>query len=275
MSVSNEQQKPLSQDENNDWAKKVLPKYIPLMLVFLAGGAWFVYLITPLSRVNSVDIRGNNDLVAQNILDNIPVQKGTSIPDVIFDRDELEKQIIHSHPQIKQATIEVSDYQNVIIHITENRTVAFLSEDNEYRRVLETGEILKTREKHAHGNYPIISSFSEGEELNQLIEELDQLDQPILTLISEIELAPSSANSALLKVYMNSGNIVKVSINDFSDKLNYYPQMEEAVGGVEGVFDLELGAYFTPFSELDPDEWREDGGANDLSEMDDEEATSE
>lgn len=254
--------------------KSLMTKFIPLVTVFIILGCWFVYLISPLSHVKSVDIKGNDDLVAQTILDKSAVKKGESIPDILFDKKTYEDQIKKSHPQIKDAKIKIDHYNEVTILIKEYRTVAFLMEDNEYRRVLETGKILEEKESHSHGNYPIISNFDEGDALNQMIKELDQVDQPILTLISEIELTPSDTNPLLVKVFMNSGNIVKASIPDFAEKMNYFPQMVQAAENRKGVFDLEVGAYFTPFSELNAgeqgSEQLNEEETTDLSSVDDE-----
>ena len=47
---------------------------------------------------------------------------------------------------------------------------------------------------------------------------------------------------------MNDGNQVIGLYSNISRRLNYYPTMLESVKGESGVFNLETGAYFRPFS---------------------------
>ena len=47
---------------------------------------------------------------------------------------------------------------------------------------------------------------------------------------------------------MNDGNQVIGLYSNISRRLNYYPTMMESVKGESGVFNLETGAYFRPFS---------------------------
>ena len=74
---------------------------------------------------------------------------------------------------------------------------------------------------------------------------------------------------------MNDGNQVIGLYDNISKRLNYYPTMVESVEGELGVFNLETGAYFRPFSseykmQKIPDTEDEEGGESDESEAADE-----
>lgn len=255
MTEENSSEMNKDQTSHNQSSRDILIRYIPLLLIFLLIASWLGYLISPLSQVDKIDVKGNDALVTQTILDESPVKVGSSIPEILFNKKKNEKKLTSAHPMIKSAKINIQNYNDIVLKIKEYQTVAYLSSENGYHRVLETGDILTEIEKHSHGNYPIISNFEESEELDLLINELEQLDKPLLTLISEIELDQSQKNSKLVTVYMNSGNIVKASIPNFAKKMHYFPQMVEAVDNQKGLFDLEIGAYFTPFADLEADQW--------------------
>ena len=112
--------------------------------------------------------------------------------------------------------------------------------------------------------------------LNKMFaEELKKIDPPIRESISEVVYTPSDINAKKITIYMNDGNQVIGLYDNISILLNYYPTMVESVEGELGVFNLETGAYFRPFSseykmQKIPDTEDEESGESDESEAADE-----
>lgn len=248
-----------TEDEPKDSQKPEQPmswqalmiRFIPTLVFFLAIALLMLYFLSPFSQVSQIDIQGNHDVFAQNILDQTSIKVGGSIPNIWRNREEFEQEIVEKIEQVKDADIEIQNYNEIVIHIDEFQTVAYLSEGNDYYRILENGVILDEPFDHSQGNQPTLSNFKEGRALDLMIEELEHLDQPILTLISEIEHSETDVNPLMIQVYMNGGNVVRASIPDFAKKMKYYPQMAETVGDQTGIFDLEAGAFFKPSTDQD------------------------
>jgi len=228
---------------------KVLQRYIPIVIVNLILIVVLGYFISPLSEVETVSVEGNEAVYIQQVIDESGIRGGDSVIDTMQNKEALQTEVTNQLPQISETSIELSGFNDVVITVNEFDTVAYITQDGSYLRVLENGDVLDDVYDVSIGNQPVLSNFSEGEALNLMIDELSQLDTPILRLISEIELAENRSNPLFIQVYMNNGNRALASIPTFSEKISYYPQMVQAVEGRQGVFDMEAGVYFIPFAE--------------------------
>jgi cell division protein FtsQ len=227
---------------------KVLQRYIPIVGINLLIILILGYFISPLSKVASVSVEGNNAVYVQQIIDESGVRGGDSVIGTIQEREQIENNVTSQLEQVANTSIEVTGINDIMIQVEEFDTVSYIAQDGSYLRVLENGTVLDDVYDVSIGNQPVLSNFQEGEALNLMIEEISQLDAPILNLISEIELVESRSNPLFIRVFMNNGNRVLSSIPSFSEKIPFYPQMVQAVGGRQGVFDMEAGVYFIPFA---------------------------
>jgi len=226
---------------------KVMQRYIPIVLFNVIIIAIMGYFISPLSKVGTISVEGNQAVYDQQIIDQSGIHGGDSLIETMRKKDVAVSHIVDELPQVSNSTIEVTGFNDIIIQVKEFNTVAYIADDSSYLRVLENGAVLDDVYSVSIGNQPVLTKFEEGEALDQMIKELSKVEMPILNLISEIELITDRTNSLFIRVYMNNGNRVLSSIPTFSEKIPYYPQMVQAVNGKKGVFDMEVGVYFTPF----------------------------
>lgn len=226
---------------------KVMQRYIPIVLFNVIIIAIMGYFISPLSKVGTISVEGNQAVYDQQIIDQSGIHGGDSLIETMRKKDVAVSHIVDELPQVSNSTIEVTGFNDIIIQVKEFNTVAYIADDSSYLRVLENGAVLDDVYSVSIGNQPVLTKFEEGEALDQMIKELSKVEMPILNLISEIELITDRPNSLFIRVYMNNGNRVLSSIPTFSEKIPYYPQMVQAVNGKKGVFDMEVGVYFTPF----------------------------
>ena len=248
-----------SQPEKNSMAfYKVMQRYIPIVIINLLIIIIMSYLISPLSKVDTISVKGNEAVYDQQIIEESGIRSKDSILELMRKKDTISKKIVQNLPQVAESSVDISGLNEVVIQVKEFNTVAYIAQKNSYLRVLENGIVLDEEYNVSIGNQPVLSKFEEGEALDQMIEELSKVDTPILNLISEIELVTDRENSLFIRVYMNNGNRVLSLIPTFSEKIPYYPQMVKAVNGKKGVFDMEAGVYFTPFV----DEETEESGLN-------------
>lgn len=226
---------------------KVLQRYIPILVVNLIFIVIMGYFISPLSKVGAISVEGTQYVYDQTVLDESLVRTGDSVIETARVTDEIAANITNKIPQVSDTHVSISDFNEVKIRVEEFGTVAYIAQEGSYLRVLENGKVLDDVYSISLGNQPVLSNFEEGRALDLIIEELGELEEPILNLISEIELMEHRSNSLFIQVYMNNGNRVLSSIPTLAEKIHYYPQMVAAVAGQKGVFDMEVGVYFIPF----------------------------
>lgn len=233
---------------------KVLQRYIPIVVINVLFIAVLAYLITPLSKVDTISVEGNQAVYDQQIINESGITGGDSLIETWQSFEEVEKKIVDQLPQVSSSTMNVVGMNKIEIHVEEFSTVGYIAQDGSYLRVLENGAVLDDVYTVSIGNQPVLSKFEEGDTLNFMIEELSKLNLPILNLISEIELVETRNNPLFIRVYMNNGNRVLSAIPTFAEKIPYYPQMVQAVEGKKGVFDMEAGVFFIPFTDGESEE---------------------
>lgn len=228
---------------------KVLQRYIPILVVNVLFIFVMAYFISPWSKVGTISVQGNEAVYDQTIIDKSTIQGGDSVIDTLNISDDLAEKITAELPQVEKTTVSLDSLNHIVIEVEEFDTVAYIANEGSYLRVLENGAVLDDMYSVSLGNQPVLSNFEEGKALDLMIEELSQLDEPILNLISEIELLTDRTNPLFIQVFMNNGNRVLSSIPTFAEKIPYYPKMVAAVSGQKGIFDMEVGVYFTPFAD--------------------------
>lgn len=233
---------------------KLLQRYVFIVFIQLIFILFSGYLLSPFSKVDTISVEGNQDVYVQEIIEESGLHPGDSVLKSKVKFEEIEKNITKQLPQVSNSTITMDGLNKIVIKVKEFSTVAYIAEDESYLRVLENGTVLDNLYMISIGNQLVLSKFEEGEALNLMIKELKKVDEPILNLISEIELTQTETNPYYIEVYMNNGNRILSNIPDFSEKLPYYPQMVQAVEGKKGVFDMEAGIYFIPFVDGESEE---------------------
>ncbi|MBF0845869.1 hypothetical protein IR145_00025, partial [Streptococcus danieliae] len=74
----------------------------------------------------------------------------------------------------------------------------------------------------------VLENFSSHPlEKNEILKSLSEVDSNVLHKISEISF--DEQNNKIANIYMRDGQRVKVSLVNFSSKLNYYNQIEKFI----------------------------------------------
>lgn len=240
---------------------KLYLRYIFIVFIHVSFILICGYLISPLSKVGTISVQGNQYVYVQEIIDESGISIGESLIKTKQKFTAIENNITSQLPQISSVNLKIEEMNKIIIQVKEFKTVAYIAEEESYLRVLENGRVLDNLYTISIGNQLVLSKFKEGEALNLMIEELKKVEDPILNLISEIELTKTEKNPLFVQVYMNNGNRLLLNIPEFSEKTPYYPKLVQAVEGRKGVFDMEAGVYFTPFIDSESDELEIDESA--------------
>ncbi|MBG9989086.1 hypothetical protein HZY88_08905 [Aerococcaceae bacterium DSM 111176] len=217
------------------------------LALFLLMGI-FIWIAMPTDRANTIVTRGNNrvprsEIVAQTGI--VPMDKKSQIEE---DEVEIINQILEQDPLIEDLEFDYSDWRGLNIDVTESVVVGKTEIEGATFGVLSNGAIVPTGTAENIEGMPWLVDFSD-EALSSLGTNMYQVEPEILNLMDTIYYSTNPDKPHVIEVQMKDGSIVKASLSTFAEKIKYYPQMVEQTNGRLGIYNLEVGAYFTPQGE--------------------------
>lgn len=227
--------------------KESLYRLLIIVAFFLVADVLVLYSLSPLSRIGELSVVGTEEVIVQDVIDASTLHAGESVWRSYIKKSQIETQMTDELPQVKAVKIRFTAPNKFTFDIQEYRTVAYLSINQTYKKILENGIILEEKQAITRGGYPILSEFKEGDVLKRFLVEYEKLEDDLRQNISEIQYSPTPVDVYRIRLFMNDGNQVVASIPTFSERLVYYPTMKTEIGEKQGEFNLEAGAYFTPY----------------------------
>lgn len=211
---------------------------VPSVLVLLLS----VYLLTPLSTIKNIEVKGNRNTQADDIKQASGIQDSDYTLALLLDKETYAERIKSNH-WIESAKINYQFPTNFTIEIKEFDIVGYYVSGEEYYPILSSGAVESTPVNRL--NLPetyLTVTFNDEQQVKELITGLSTISEDIKSQIQKIELAPSKATADLLKITMLDTDEVLVPLSELSKKLPYYskikPQLTEP-----SVVDMEAGAY--------------------------------
>ncbi|KAB2337421.1 FtsQ-type POTRA domain-containing protein [Cytobacillus depressus] len=241
--------------------KKANRRLVFLLLLFFTLISFIIYFQSPLSHVKNIAIKGNFTYNSEELIALSALSEKMNIWKV---EEKVIKEKLEKLPEIKSAKVKTILPNTVEIEINEYKRIAYIMKGKSYLPVLENGGILqqgKTAEIPAIA--PILIGFSEGNELNKMIKELEKLPEMVLNSISEIHHSPKKTDPYHLTLYMNDGFEVSATVKSFSAKMSHYPSIISQLNpDKKGVIDLEVGSYFKAYEEEGAEQFEEEAEGN-------------
>ena len=211
---------------------------VPSVLVLLLS----VYLLTPLSTIKNIEVKGNSNTQADDIKQASGIQDSDYTLALLLDKETYAERIKSNH-WIESAQIDYQFPTNFTIEIKEFDIVGYYVSGEEYYPILSSGVVESTPVNRL--NLPetyLTVTFNDEQQVKELITGLSTISEDIKSQIQKIELAPSKATADLLKITMLDTDEILVPLSELSKKLPYYskikPQLTEP-----SVVDMEAGAY--------------------------------
>lgn len=211
---------------------------VPSVLVLLLS----VYLLTPLSTIKNIEVKGNRNTQADDIKQASGIQDSDYTLALLLDKETYAERIKSNH-WIESAQIDYQFPTNFTIEIKEFDIVGYYVSGEEYYPILSSGAVESTPVNRL--NLPetyLTVTFNDEQQVKELITGLSTISEDIKSQIQKIELAPSKATADLLKITMLDTDEILVPLSELSKKLPYYskikPQLTEP-----SVVDMEAGAY--------------------------------
>lgn len=211
---------------------------VPSVLVLLLS----VYLLTPLSTIKNIEVKGNRNTQADDIKQASGIQDSDYTLALLLDKEKYAERIKSNH-WIESAKIDYQFPTNFTIEVKEFDIVGYYVSGEEYYPILSSGTVESTPVNRL--NLPetyLTVTFNDEQQVKELITGLSTISEDIKSQIQKIELAPSKATADLLKITMLDTDEILVPLSELSKKLPYYskikPQLTEP-----SVVDMEAGAY--------------------------------
>ena len=211
---------------------------VPSVLVLLLS----VYLLTPLSTIKNIEVKGNSNTHADDIKQASGIQDGDYTLALLLDKETYAERIKSNH-WIESAKINYQFPTNFTIEVKEFDIVGYYVSGEEHYPILSSGTVESTPVDRL--NLPetyLTVTFNDEQQVKKLITGLSTISEDIKSQIQKIELAPSKATADLLKITMLDTDEVLVPLSELSKKLPYYskikPQLSEP-----SVVDMEAGVY--------------------------------
>ena len=222
--------------------KKANRRLIGLLAIFFLLIFSIIYLQSPLSKIQSIQVEGNRYLTDNEIIKQSKLELNDNIWEM--KRDKIET-TIKKHPEIKDVSLQRKFPNHINIKVTEYKHTAYVQKGKEYYPVLSNGKILDKKLTHIPDSGPLLVSFKEGDPLEVVIEQLEEMSEEVMNSISEIHHNPSKTDKTKVTLYMNDGYEVTASGETLANKLVHYAAIvSQLEDGSKGIIDLEVGSYF-------------------------------
>ncbi|MFC6176023.1 cell division protein FtsQ/DivIB [Companilactobacillus huachuanensis] len=216
---------------------------IIIIIVFVI--VLIAYFGSSLSKVRNINVKGVNDLGAQQVIDATKIDDNSTLLNVFLHHKTIAKETEQKLPSIKSISFGTRNMRDLTIKVSEHPTLGFINKNGGYYRIINNGQVINQRMSSPIGNYPTYSGFS-ASRLKQMSKIYAELPSNVKTNVSEFYNAPTKLNPYRIKIDMNDGNKVIADMRTVRTKLKYYPGMAAQMKK-KGVIDLEIGAYSYPF----------------------------
>lgn len=205
------------------------------------------YFGSSLSKVRNIDVKGVNDLGAQQVIDATKIDDNSTLLNILIHHKSISKKTERALPSIKSISFRTRNLRDLTIDVKEHPTLGFIYKNGEYYRIINGGQVIDKKMSSPIGNYPIYSNFG-AKRLKKMSNIYAELPSNVKTNVSEIYNSPTKLNPYRIKIDMNDGNKVIADMRTVKSKLKYYPGMAAQMKK-KGTIDLEVGAYSYPFKD--------------------------
>lgn len=226
--------------------QKLARRLTLLLGIFLVVMGLMVYLVSPLSHVQTVRIQGARALSSRQIQRAVGITPGDSIFNVWGHERALQQRAPKRNSRIKRATVRFHQPNRVTVTVTEYVTAGYVMRQGQYYEVLENGVVSQQSVTQPKSGTPVYGNFKSAKTLRRMILQYAKLSAPIKHSISEIQASPTKTDPQRIHLFMNDGNEVYASLTTFARKMAYYPSIASKMKQ-KGVVNLEVGAYSYAF----------------------------
>ncbi|UJD00731.1 FtsQ-type POTRA domain-containing protein [Streptococcus oralis] len=217
---------------------------VPSVLVLLLS----IYLLTPLSTIKHIEVKGNVQTQADDIKQVSGIQDSDYTLSLLWNKDKHAEQIKSNH-WIESAKIDYKFPTDFTIEVKEFDIVGYYVSGEEHYPILSSGTVESTPVDRL--NLPetyLTVTFNDEQQVKDLMTGLSSISEDIKSQIQKIELAPSKVTADLLKITMQDTDEILVPLSELSKKLPYYSKIKPQLAEPSFI-DMEAGIYSTSLAD--------------------------
>ena len=217
---------------------------VPSVLVLLLS----VYLLTPLSTIKNIEVKGNSKTQADDIKQASGIQDSDYTLALLLDKEKYAERIKSNH-WIESAKIDYQFPTNFTIEVKEFAIVGYYVSGEDHYPILSSGTVESSPVNLL--NLPetyLTVTFNDEQQVKELITGLSTISEDIKSQIQKIELAPSKATADLLKITMQDTDEILVPLSELGKKLPYYSKIKPQLAEPSFI-DMEAGIYSTSLAD--------------------------
>lgn len=217
---------------------------VPSVLVLLLS----IYLLTPLSTIKHIEVKGNVQTQADDIKQVSGIQDSDYTLSLLLNKEKHAERIKSNH-WIESAKIDYQFPTNFTIEVKEFAIVGYYVSGEEHYPILSSGTVESSPVNLL--NLPetyLTVTFNDEQQVKDLMTGLSSISEDIKSQIQKIELAPSKATADLLKITMLDTDEILVPLSELSKKLPYYSKIKPQLAEPSFI-DMEAGIYSTSLAD--------------------------
>ena len=176
------------------------------------------------------------------------------VKDIMAKRKSIEQAIMKENPLVSKVTLRRPNMQSLQLEIEEHAIVAKIKSGDQWIAVLDNGTwgdfsaSVAAKEAVNLDQLPELLVQAPSGRVTELTTMLKQTPPDILSQIESLKLGQEASKNSAFEAKMRDGNLVKAVLPTFNHKMTFYNQMLKELGDKKGTLNLEVGAYFTPFT---------------------------
>lgn len=211
-----------------------------LVLLFGIVFILMAYIISPLSKLQTVRVVGNGELTTTSVEKAVKVYPGRFIWGVYFSRNRLCREARVVQPRIASAKVRVTGPRSMMVVVRENPLIGTARLGKQEYAVLADGHLQATSIQSTGTDYRQFNGHRA--DLKLVARQIGKLKPAIRTGISAVAYQPTKLMPNRIILYMRDGNTVLADKNTVGEKMAYYPGIAAGMKK-NGIIDLQVGAF--------------------------------
>ena len=218
-----------------------------IMSVSVLAIAGLGYYISPLANISTVKVIGASDLPIKGIVKASKIKASDKVFDYLFQQKDLSQKLSKKYPEIESAQAHLGHVNQLILQINERKTVGYLKDGDDYRKILSNGKLGSTAITWAKVDQdkPIFVGYNKATSLKEDLNLFNSLPKSFQNQVKL--LSGNTRRKSQVILVMKDGNVIIGSTVTLKSKLKYYSEIK-VKAGKNSLIDLEIGAFSRPLT---------------------------
>lgn len=218
-----------------------------IMSVSVLAIAGLGYYISPLANISTVKVIGASDLPIKGIVKASKIKASDKVFDYLFQQKDLSQKLSKKYPEIESAQAHLGHVNQLILQINERKTVGYLKDGDDYRKILSNGKLGSTAITwtKVDQDKPIFVGYNKATSLKEDLNLFNSLPKSFQNQVKL--LSGNTRRKSQVILVMKDGNVIIGSTVTLKSKLKYYDEIK-VKAGKNSLIDLEIGAFSRPLT---------------------------